>query len=154
MAHTADSARITGRPSDSRRWKTAAIASFWRAQVIAGAVALGAGFPAHAEPRGELLYSIHCLGCHTEKMHWRDARAATDWPGVVAQVRKWQSASSLLWDEQDVLAVARYLNDSFYHVPPSAPSPAASTNAARRPSLQIPLASGGGDRAEAPRASS
>jgi hypothetical protein len=33
----------------------------------------------------------------------------------VAQVGKWQGAASLSWSEQDVVAVARYLNDSFYH---------------------------------------
>ena len=54
-----------------------------------------------------------------------------DWPGVVAQVGKWQSANSLAWSEPDVLAVARYLNESFYHFEPSAPLPAASTGTAR-----------------------
>jgi len=103
-----------------------------KAAVSAGVVAFLAAFAAHAQSRGELLYSTHCIGCHTTKMHWRDGRAATDWPGVVAQVRKWQSADSLSWNEQDVLAVARYLNESFYHFEPSVPLPAASTGTARR----------------------
>ena len=97
----------------------------------AGAVALLAAFAAHAQSRGELLYSTHCIGCHTTKAHWRDGRAATDWPGVVSQVAKWQSANSLSWNEQDVLAVSRYLNVSFNHFEPAAPLPAASTGTAR-----------------------
>ncbi|MEO7337704.1 MAG: hypothetical protein ABIV63_14090 [Caldimonas sp.] len=82
---------------------------------------------AHAQSRGELLYSTHCLGCHTTKMHWREGRIATDWPGIVAQVGKWQGAASLSWNEQDVAAVARYLNDSFYHFQPPALTVGAST---------------------------
>ena len=102
-----------------------------KAVVSAAIVALLAAFAAHAQSRGELLYSTHCIGCHTANMHWRDGRAATDWPGVVTQVRKWQSAESLSWNEQAVLAVARYLNESFYHFEMSAPLPTASTATAR-----------------------
>jgi mono/diheme cytochrome c family protein len=102
-----------------------------KAIMSAGLVALLAAFSAQAQSRGELLYSTHCIGCHTTKMHWRDNRAATDWAGIVVQVGKWQSANSLSWNQQDVVAVARYLNDSFYHFEPTAPATAASTGAAR-----------------------
>ncbi len=95
-------------------------------------VALLSAFAAQAQSRGELLYSTHCIGCHTTKMHWRDGRSATDRAGVVVQVRKWQDANSLSWSEQDIAAVARYLNDSFYHFEPAAPAPAASTATSRR----------------------
>ena len=103
-----------------------------KAATCTGVVALLAAFASHAQSRGELLYSTHCLGCHTAKMHWRDGRAATDWAGVVVQVRKWQNADALSWSEQDVIAVARYLNESFYHFEPSAPGLAASVSAARQ----------------------
>jgi hypothetical protein len=53
--------------------------------------------------------------CHTAQMHWRANRAVTDWPSLRAEVRKWQIAASLAWSEDDVLDVARYLNDSVYH---------------------------------------
>jgi len=91
-----------------------------KARTIVGVLGLVTALSVHAQSRGELLYSTHCMGCHTAKMHWRDGRSATDWPGIVAQVRKWQGAASLSWTEQDVAAVARYLNDSFYHFPPPA----------------------------------
>ncbi|MEO8524203.1 MAG: cytochrome C [Caldimonas sp.] len=96
-----------------------------RAAIGAGIAALLAAFAAHAQSRGELLYSTHCIACHTTKMHWRDGRAASDWAGVVAQVGKWQKANSLAWNEQDVLEVARYLNDAFYHFEPGPRVPAA-----------------------------
>jgi len=96
-----------------------------KARIGVGVVALVAAFAAHAQSRGELLYSTHCIACHTTQMHWRDGRAATDWPGLVAQVRKWQMAASLSWNEQDVLEVARYLNDTIYHYEPGARVPVA-----------------------------
>jgi mono/diheme cytochrome c family protein len=86
-----------------------------KAPLFLGVLGLVSALSAHAQSRGELLYSTHCVACHTAQMHWRDRRAATDWQGILAQVRKWQGAASLSWSEQDVDAVARYLNDSFYH---------------------------------------
>ena len=83
-----------------------------------GGILLGSAIvvtSANAQSRGELLYSTHCLACHTAQMHWRAAKAATDWTSLKAEVRKWQLAASLAWSENDVLEVARYLNDSIYH---------------------------------------
>lgn len=73
--------------------------------------------PALAQDRGELLYSAHCVVCHAEQVHWRAKRAATDWSSLRAEVRKWQGVASLAWSEEDVLAVARYLNDTIYRFP-------------------------------------
>lgn len=73
--------------------------------------------PALAQDRGELLYSTHCVVCHAEQVHWRAKRAATDWSTLKAEVRKWQGVAALTWSEDDVLAVARYLNDTIYRYP-------------------------------------
>lgn len=70
--------------------------------------------PAAAQSRGEMLYATHCIGCHSTQMHWRDKRAATDWAGLKAQVRRWQDANSLGWGEADILEVARHLNETIY----------------------------------------
>jgi mono/diheme cytochrome c family protein len=67
--------------------------------------------------RGELLYSTHCITCHSTQMHWRDKKVATNWSILKAEVRQWQSTSGLGWSEEDVTAVARYLNVQFYHFP-------------------------------------
>jgi mono/diheme cytochrome c family protein len=71
--------------------------------------------PKAAASRGELLYTTHCISCHTTQMHWRDKRVANDWNGLKKQVRRWQDASSLAWNESDITEVSRYLNDSIYH---------------------------------------
>ena len=69
------------------------------------------------EPRGELLYSTYCIGCHTTQVHWREKRLATDWTSLKAQVRRWRENIGLGLEEDDVAAVAWYLNSLYYHFP-------------------------------------
>ena len=101
-----------------RLWLGRRVAA-WIVAATAGALF---GGPALAQAstvpgRGELLYDTHCRACHTEQVHWRDKRAATDWPGLKEEVRRWQAADRLGWSEADVVAVARYLNETVYHLP-------------------------------------
>ena len=83
------------------------------------------GLPGHAQPtpspsRGQLLYTTHCIGCHTTQMHWRDGRKAQNWDTLKLQVRRWQGNEGLLWNEADIAEVARHLNESIYHFPQTA----------------------------------
>ena len=73
--------------------------------------------PGTIEGPGALLYSTHCGGCHTTQAHWRDGRLATDWASLDAQVRRWQKSGGLGWSDDDVDAVARYLNATYYRFP-------------------------------------
>lgn len=76
--------------------------------------AAGIGSDAHAQSRGELLYSTHCIFCHTTQMHWRDKKLATDWTSLRFQVRRWQDNAGLAWNEADIGEVTLYLNESIY----------------------------------------
>lgn len=76
---------------------------------------------AAAQSRGELLYTTHCIACHTTKMHWRDQRQATDWPSLIVQVQRWQANAALGWNDDDVAAVAHHLNDTIYRFAPADP---------------------------------
>ena len=67
--------------------------------------------------RGELLYGIHCVTCHTTQMHWRNDRQALDWDSLKFQVRRWQGNAGLAWNEADIAEVSRYLNETIYHYP-------------------------------------
>lgn len=75
---------------------------------------------ANAQTRGELLYTTHCVSCHTTQMHWRDNRQAIDWNSLKLQVRRWQVNAGLQWPEADVTEVSRYLNETIYRFPPPA----------------------------------
>jgi len=85
------------------------------ALLVAACAWSSAAWAQAAASRGELLYSTHCIACHTEKLHWRDQRQASDWASLKAQVRQWQANAMLGWTEDDVLAVTRHLNDTIYH---------------------------------------
>ena len=67
--------------------------------------------------RGELLYSTHCIACHSTQLHWRDKKVATNWSSLKDEVIRWQRTSGLGWSEEDVTAVAHYLNFQFYRFP-------------------------------------
>lgn len=70
-----------------------------------------------AQSRGALLYDTHCIACHSTQMHWRDAKAARDWPGLLAQVQRWQASIGLNWSDEDIAAVAAHLNQRYYRYP-------------------------------------
>jgi mono/diheme cytochrome c family protein len=69
---------------------------------------------ASAQSRGELLYTTHCIACHSTQMHWRDQRRATDLGSLKEQVRLWQGRAQLSWTEDDIVEVTRYLNQNIY----------------------------------------
>jgi mono/diheme cytochrome c family protein len=92
------------------------IALIGTALIFVTALASGQGSRT-GEPRGELLYSTYCIGCHTTQIHWRDKRLATDWTGLKIQIRRWQENTGLGLEDDDIAAVARYLNDLYYHFP-------------------------------------
>ena len=93
-----------------RRWICGVLAVY-------GSLAL-AGEPMRVDPsRGELLYTMYCVACHTEQVHWREKRLVTDWPSLWAEVRRWEGMARLRWSGDDVEAVGRYLNALHYHVP-------------------------------------
>lgn len=67
--------------------------------------------------RGELLYLTYCSSCHTQQLHWREKLVATNWTSLVQEVRRWQANSNLDWSDDDVDAVARYLDARYYRYP-------------------------------------
>lgn len=93
-----------------------------RAALAAAAALVGTATLAQVQPqpvptRGELLYTTHCISCHTTQMHWRDDKQATDWESIKAQVRRWQAITGLAWSDADITEVSRYLNDTIYRYP-------------------------------------
>ncbi len=114
-------------------------------RMIAALVAtLLAATAVQAQSRGELLYTTHCIACHTTDIHWRDRRAVNDWSSLVVEVGRWQSAAALAWSDDDVRDVARYLNEAIYRFPPPAEPKASLTPPPDegRPSRPLPSSDG------------
>ncbi|MGC2165120.1 MAG: hypothetical protein WA632_03800 [Gallionella sp.] len=65
--------------------------------------------------RGELLYSTHCVACHSSQIHWRDKIIAKDYQRLLIEVDRWQKLSKLGWNSEDTSSVARYINALHYH---------------------------------------
>ena len=89
-------------------------------KLIATVLALLSAAPlafAQQPSRGELLYSNHCIECHTTQMHWRDRHVARDMATLQAQVRRWQGQIGLQWTDEDIDAVAQHLNRTIYKFP-------------------------------------
>jgi mono/diheme cytochrome c family protein len=93
------------------RWIFAVLLVWLASQTIASAQ------PNSAASRGELLYSTHCIACHTAKVHWRAKKLAKDWISLKTQVRRWQGIEGLKWSDDDIAEVARHLNALHYHYP-------------------------------------
>ena len=91
--------------------------------------------PVQAQSRGELLYTTHCVACHSTQIHWREKRLATDWGSLLVQVRRWQTSAALGWAEEDVVQVARHLNDTIYRFPRPLARQALMVSLARPPLL-------------------
>ena len=85
--------------------------------ILSGNLAYAGAQPPHGATRGELLYSTHCITCHSTQVHWRSKKLATDWTSLKGEVRRWQEVSGLGWVDDDISEVARYVNALYYHYP-------------------------------------
>ena len=101
---------MTGSNGSAARW--AALA--WG---LAMATVCAQPVPGVTETPGYLLYSTHCAGCHSAQVHWRERRLASDPASLHAQVRHWQDHLGLGWSDEDIAAVAGYLNAVYYKFP-------------------------------------
>lgn len=72
-------------------------------------------FAQSASPlQGMELYGNHCTGCHESTVHMREKRKAKSLAQVEVWVRRWASVLKLGWGEEEVKAVAGYLNSRYY----------------------------------------
>lgn len=88
--------------------------------MIVGASALAQPQQGQQAARGELLYSTHCIACHTTQIHWRAKKRVVDWSSLKAEVRRWAGNAGLGWSADEVVEVTRYLNSTLYRFPTSA----------------------------------
>ncbi len=65
--------------------------------------------------RGRTLYETYCSNCHSESVHGRTKRAASDFNDIRNWVLRWKTNLALGWTDDDVEAVAIYLNNAYYH---------------------------------------
>ena len=66
--------------------------------------------------RGKLLYENHCGVCHTPAIHQRENRKSKTLVDISKWVIRWQHHLKLGWSFEEVSAVTRYLNATYYNI--------------------------------------
>lgn len=67
--------------------------------------------------RGRALYELRCGSCHSESVHDRAKRVATDFQDVRRWVNRWNATLDLRWEPEEVDDVTLYLNATYYRYP-------------------------------------
>ncbi len=71
-----------------------------------------------ADPdRGRMLLDTHCVSCHDSRVYKRDSKLGTNYEEIRKQVVRWETNTSLKWNDSDIDAVTTYLARTFYKVP-------------------------------------
>lgn len=83
--------------------------------IAAGSVSAAAS-DAVAKSRGQLLFENHCTRCHTSVVHTRTPHRVNNLNDLSLWVKKWSDVSKLDWNEDEIRAVADYLNTKYYHL--------------------------------------
>ena len=98
-----------------------------RLPVLAVATLLSTSLASAAEPAAELdkgqeLHQKNCIACHTtltngqpDKLYTRSDRRVTSLEGLKKQVQRCELNLGLTWFDEDIDAVAAYLNQAYYH---------------------------------------
>jgi hypothetical protein len=67
--------------------------------------------------RGAGLYESRCGDCHSESVHGRSKRVATDFNEVRRWVSRWNENLHLRWGDEEIDDVSVYLNNTYYRYP-------------------------------------
>jgi cytochrome c5 len=67
------------------------------------------------QPRGEMLYTNHCLSCHESIVHIREKRSAKNLNALRDAVTRWSQELELKWSSREIEDVVLYLNLRYYH---------------------------------------
>jgi mono/diheme cytochrome c family protein len=94
--------------------------SMLKAVIMALALGLAgvSGSAVAADPgRGSVLYETRCGACHASSVHNRNARKATSFDGLRAQVLRWSAQVGGSWSGDEIDDVTLYLNQRYYRFP-------------------------------------
>ena len=82
--------------------------------VLAGVVWMTTAKAENLE-RGKALYENHCVGCHEDTVHQRDAHQAKSLQDIRAFVARWEKVQGLKWGDEERADVASYVNSKYYN---------------------------------------
>jgi hypothetical protein len=77
-------------------------------------ILLLAGMPAAQAADGKQLVEKNCTSCHDDSVYTRKDRRVTTLEGLKKQVKRCELNLGLKWFDDEINAVADYLNDTYY----------------------------------------
>jgi len=68
------------------------------------------------KPEGKVLHDAHCLSCHNTEVYTRENRMISGLDSLKKRIQHCATNTNVLWFEEEMEAVATYLNENFYHL--------------------------------------
>ncbi|MBI3774011.1 MAG: cytochrome c [Gammaproteobacteria bacterium] len=76
--------------------------------------AAGPVFAVNVE-RGKALYENHCVSCHDDTVHRREAHKAANFADIEKFVARWEKELKLKWSAEERADVASFVNEKYYN---------------------------------------
>lgn len=64
---------------------------------------------------GRKLHEEHCMECHDSSVYTRGNRIVHSFPELKERIRQCELSNDLAWFDEEIKAVATYLNNNYYH---------------------------------------
>ena len=87
-----------------------------RAALLAALAAVTPAAGAQDLAHGRALYEAHCVQCHAERLHERDASKVRSLDDLRAFVTRWSQATRQNFTAQDIEDVVQHLNATHYRL--------------------------------------
>lgn len=74
-------------------------------------------FPLQAQDidPGKKLHEEHCTRCHSPDIYTREKRIVNSYKELAERVRQCELNNELTWFDEEINAVVKYLNSTYYH---------------------------------------
>lgn len=85
-----------------------------RTLILATTAVIALSTPAISQADGKELHEENCTRCHGSEVYTREDRKVTSREGLTKQVRRCTTMLGVQWFDDDIDAVAEYLNSTYY----------------------------------------
>lgn len=96
-----------------------------RTAFLAALVLVAPAARAQDAAHGRVLYETHCVRCHAERLHERDASKVRTLDDLRGFVVRWSREANRTFTAQDIDDVVQHLNATHYHLKVVPPPPLA-----------------------------
>lgn len=88
---------------------------FRRAEFLLAGILIAPAVTASDGSMGQKLHTENCMKCHDTSVYTRENRIVHSYRELKERIRQCELSNDLAWFDEEVEAVANYLNENFYH---------------------------------------